>query len=83
LAGLPLSVFCRNAALGKRINSSADKDAIQSLVKVSSDQGRLGGLLKLWLSDRPGVGAPEIEVVKALRGVEELRSKIREAIARL
>ncbi len=81
-AGLSFGGFMRAAALGKRISSNADKDAIQSLMKLSADQGRLGGLFKLWLSDRPGVGAPEIEVIKALRGTEALRARIWEAIAR-
>ena len=82
-AGLPVSVFCRNAALGKKINSNIDLEAILFLTKLSGDQGRRGGLLKLWLSERPGEGAPQIDVLGVLKAIEDLRPKIWEAIDRL
>jgi hypothetical protein len=31
-----------------------DHHAVGELMKVAGDQGRLGGLLKLWRVDRPG-----------------------------
>jgi hypothetical protein len=36
-----------------------DHAAVSDLAKVNGDKGRLGGLLKLWLVDRPEKGAPE------------------------
>ena len=82
-AGISASDLFRASALGKKINSNIDLEAIQFLTKLSGDQGRLGGLLKLWLSERPGEGAPQIDVVAALTGIEALRLHIRQTIDRL
>jgi hypothetical protein len=41
----------RSAALGHQLRSEIDREAVRELVKVAADQGRLGGLLKLWLVD--------------------------------
>lgn len=40
----------RSLALGHRVNCTLDQQAILDLSKVNADQGRLGGLLKLWLT---------------------------------
>ena len=53
-AGLSVSAYLRAAGMGKTLRSSFDHAAVAELVKVAGDQGRLGGLLKLWLVDRPG-----------------------------
>jgi hypothetical protein len=34
------------------IKSILDQNSIADLAKVNADQGRLGGLLKLWLTNR-------------------------------
>src|SRR6195952_391555 len=71
--GLSVSGYLRAAALGHRVQSVMDHKVVGDLVKVAGDQGRLGGLLKLWLGDQPGQGAPEIEVrrlLDRLRGLE-------------
>jgi hypothetical protein len=49
-AGLSVFAYLRNLGLGYKPHSTLDHQAILSLVKVDADQGRLGGLLKLWLS---------------------------------
>lgn len=53
------------------------------LAKVNGDQGRLGGLLKLWLVDRPGRGVPEIEVRRLLDRIGELQGKLAEVVGRV
>lgn len=64
-AGLSVSAFLRNVGLGHKIHSAYDQEAVIALLRVAGDQGRLGGLLKLWLTDRPGEGAA-VEDVRAL-----------------
>jgi hypothetical protein len=54
---LTLSVYLRTLGMGYEPKSTMDAQAILSLIKVNADQRRLGGLLKLWLSERPGEGA--------------------------
>ncbi len=47
-----------------------DTQAISNLLKALADLGRLGGLLKLWLSERPGQGASTVDVRRLLRQIE-------------
>lgn len=50
-AGLSTAVYLRRLALGYEIQSIIDKKYILELSKINADLGRLGGLLKLWLSN--------------------------------
>lgn len=50
-AGLSIAEYLRRVGLGYDIQSSIDKDYILALSKINADQGRLGGLLKHWLSN--------------------------------
>jgi hypothetical protein len=81
---LPVSAYVRSAALGAPIRTSAfNHQAILDLAKVNGDQGRLGGLLKMWLVDRPGRGVPETEVRRLLERIGELQSKLAEIAGRV
>ena len=84
-AGLPLSTFLRTAALGRHIrgNAALNHEAIRDLAKVNADQGRLGGLLKLWLTDRPGRGASEFEVRRLLNEIQELQGQLAKIAERI
>lgn len=53
-AGLSVSAYLRMVGLGKAIRLAFDHTAVLELAKVNGDQGRLGGLLKLWLVEKPG-----------------------------
>jgi len=48
--GLSVSAYLRNLGLGFQPQSTLDHEAVLALLKVNADQGRLGGLFKLWLS---------------------------------
>ena len=50
-AGLATAVYLRRLALGYEIKSAIDKQHIIELSKINADLGRLGGLLKLWLTN--------------------------------
>ncbi len=75
-AGLSVSAYLRAAALGLKIESTRDHEAILALIKLNANQGRLGGLLKLWLSARPGEGASSLEVRRLLHQIEALQTKL-------
>lgn len=49
--GLSTAEFLRRLGLGFEPPSTLDFEAVADLAKVNADQGRLGGLLKLWLTD--------------------------------
>ena len=50
-AGLSLSAYLRRVGMGYEIRSILDQERIIALAKINADQGRLGGLLKLWLTN--------------------------------
>ena len=82
-AGLSVSSYLRACALGKQVHSVLDLRAVNDLVKIAGDQGRLGGLLKLWLVDQPGRGAPEIEVRRLLDRIGDAQSALAEIVGRV
>jgi hypothetical protein len=81
--GRSLSSLLRDLALGFEPKAILDLQAVQALVKVNADQGRLGGLLKLWLTERPGTGASTIEVRRLLEEIEGAQAELRRLIQRL
>src|SRR4051794_34772817 len=50
-AGLSLSAYLRKVGMGYEIRSVLDQQWIVELARINADQGRLGGLLKLWLTN--------------------------------
>lgn len=52
-AGLSLSTFLLNVGVGYRVAGILDNKRVEELARVNGDLGRLGGLLKLWLTDDP------------------------------
>lgn len=49
-AGLSMSTFIKRVCQGQKIESKVDSRAVLDLLKINADLGRLGGLLKLWLT---------------------------------
>ena len=82
-AGLSVSTYLRTAGLGHPIRSVLDHAAVMDLAKLNGDQGRLGGLLKLWLVDQPGRGAPEIEVRRLLQRIGDLQGRLADVVGRV
>ncbi len=81
--GRSLSSLLRDLALGFEPKAILDLQAVQALVKVNADQGRLGGLLKLWLTERPGVGAPTTDIRRLLQEIESTQAELRRLIQRI
>lgn len=49
-AGLSVAEYLRRIGLGYQIQSMIDKNHVTQLSRINADSGRLGGLLKLWLT---------------------------------
>jgi hypothetical protein len=49
--GLRTAEYLRRVGRGCTLPSTLDQQAVSELAKINADQGRLGGLLKLWLTD--------------------------------
>ena len=82
-AGLSVSAYLRTAGLCHPIRSAFDHAAVMELAKINGDQGRLGGLLKLWLADRSGIGGSEGEVRSLLDRIAELQGRLAEIAGRI
>jgi hypothetical protein len=78
---LPVSVYLRTLGLGYEPKSILDAERVGDLLKACGDLGRLGGLLKLWLVDRPGEGAPVEDVRALLQAIGDLRDQIVDKVA--
>ena len=74
-ASLTVSAFFRAAALGSvRAGSALDLQAVATLAKVNADQGRLGGLLKMYLQDP----APDRRVAERLLAeIQEIQTELK------
>lgn len=69
---LPTSTFLRQLALGYEPKSTVDQQAIHRLALLNGDLGRVGGLLRMWLSNEERAGFAKTLDVKGL--VADLRS---------
>ena len=81
--GLSVSAYLRNLGLGFQPHSTLDQEAVLALLKVNADQGRLGGLFKLWLSGQSAPSAESLEIRQLLAAVEEGQLKLKALIERL
>ena len=80
-AGMSVAMYLRSVAQGYPIKSVVDLEKIEDLIRINADLGRLGGLLKLWLSDDPRLrhfGSKEIRLL--LDQIDGMRSKLHGAI---
>lgn len=50
-AGISVARYLREVGQGYQIKGVVDYRLVRDLVRVNGDLGRLGGLLKLWLTD--------------------------------
>lgn len=49
--GMPVAAYLRNVGLGYQVTGILDNKRVEELARINGDLGRLGGLLKLWLTD--------------------------------
>jgi hypothetical protein len=50
-AGLSVARYLREIGQGYQIKGVVDYEQVRELARINGDLGRLGGLLKLWLTD--------------------------------
>ena len=62
--GLSKSSYLLRVGMGYPIRSIVDHHQVEELVKINGDLGRLGGLLKLWLSKEKPVAGIEARTVR-------------------
>lgn len=82
-AGLSASAYLRAIGLNEPVRSMADSKAVLDLLKINADLGRLGGLLKLWLSEKAGQGARPVDVRQTLRAIQDTQRELMVAAGRV
>jgi len=86
-AGLSLSTFLLRVGAGYDVRTVLDYQRIEDLARINGDLGRLGGLLKLWLTNDErlrGVRAEELRILlsKIERNQEAMRLIMQQVVAR-
>jgi hypothetical protein len=70
--GESASSYLRLVGMGHQPRSMIDREQARELVRINGDLGRLGGLLKLWLTDDEKLDEFKPErVTRIIRGVLE------------
>ena len=85
--GLSVGEYLRAVVAGSELRYVVDRDQVDAMLKVNGDLGRLGGLLKLWLSDDAKLnqfdrGQVRQAVLAALRRIDENQKSLRAVIRR-
>ena len=86
--GKTVSEYMRNVSMGYRVPSNINAEQARELVRLKGDMGRLGGLLKLLLSNEErfdGMSGERLqfETLKLLNEILENQKQIRQAIREL
>ncbi|GAN31444.1 conjugal transfer transcriptional regulator TraJ [Legionella pneumophila] len=83
-AGLSVAEYLRRISLGYPLQSAIDKDHILQLAKMNGDLGRLGGLLKLWLTqDKRVAHFDHATVMTLLRNIKGLQESMYHVVKKL
>ena len=83
-AGMSVGGYLREVGQGYIISGVTDYEAVRELVKINGDLGRLGGLLKMWLTDDvkvQDINQTHIKVV--LSRIDDTQTMMREVIQRV
>lgn len=81
---MKVAPYLRALGLNTPIKSTLDKQLILELMKVNADQGRLGGLLKLWLSGQEkGTQGLTMEIRDLLKEIEDTQKDLKAFIRSL
>ncbi len=80
-AGNSVSSYLLNVGLGYKVCCVKDHRYVEDLIRVSGDLGRLGGLLKLWLTNEERTAVVGEAAIRAVLGkVEAMQNALREVI---
>ncbi|WP_088136714.1 conjugal transfer transcriptional regulator TraJ [Escherichia coli] len=85
-SGHSASTYLRLVGQGYQVTGVTDYENVRELVRVNGDLGRLGGLLKLWLTDDAKTAEIGAATIRALLGRIEANqdemSRLMEAVVR-
>jgi len=80
-AGLSVSKYLLNIGMGYQIRGILDNKRVEELARINGDLGRLGGLLKLWLTDDKRTAQfGKSTILTLLAKIEETQGKMHEVM---
>ena len=83
-AGLSIAEYLRRISLGYPIQSAIDQDQVLQLSKINADLGRLGGLLKLWLTqDKRVAHFDHRTIMSLLNGIKVTQDAMLQVVKKL
>ena len=85
--GMSVACYLRAVGAGYQPRAVIDRDQVAAMLRVNGDLGRLGGLLKLWLTDDAKLaefegGQIRQVILGALRRIEENQTELRSVVRR-
>ena len=85
--GMSVASYVRAVAVGYQPRAFVDRDQVEEMLRINGDLGRLGGLLKLWLTDDAKLdqfdrGQMRHVILGALRRIEESQAELRSVVRR-
>lgn len=82
--GLSIAGYLRNVGVGYEVRGILDLVQVQDLARVNGDLGRLGGLLKLWLTnDERTAGFTPATIRALLTKIEATQDELRAVMSRI
>ena len=83
-SGLSVAAYLRNVGMGYQIRGIIDHTEVERLAKINGDLGRLGGLLKMWLTNDIRTAQYGESVIRAvLDRILESQAKMLEIMKRV
>lgn len=80
-AGKSVASYLRSVGIGYQIKGILDNRRVEELARINGDLGRLGGLLKLWLTDDARTAAFGEATIRALLSkIEDTQSTMHDVM---
>jgi hypothetical protein len=83
-AGMSIARYLREVGQGYVVKSVTDYEQVRELARINGDLGRLGGLLKLWLTDDIRTAKfTEQTILHVLARIEATQDEMAEVMRRI
>lgn len=83
-AGKSVASYLRAVGLGYQVRGILDHRRVEELARINGDLGRLGGLLKLWLTDDARTKAFGESTIRALLSkIEDTQGRMHDVMRRV
>jgi hypothetical protein len=80
-SGSSIAAYLRNVGMGYQVRGILDHRRVEELARINGDLGRLGGLLKLWLTDDARTRAFGEATIRALLSkIEDTQARMQEVM---